>query len=416
MHSVYLFRILPWAKPLVAYLYFGKPLGAAVKRVLLIGGVGTTMLIAAGALTRIHGDRETDPLSGTATPPVASAPAQPPSLEASGPGPSAPEASETASESGGQQMAALEVAPAFDVVRVNPRGDAVVAGRAEPHSDVTVFDGAEPIGTVTADGQGEWVLLPERPLAPGSRELSLTARDPQAAHDVASEDVVVLLVPAPAGGAESGQPASPRSGVLAVEIPRDGGGPSTVLQVPSTTSPSAPPSTALPSAPPSAGPASDEPAPDSSGDVTVDVVDYTADGAVSVGGRAQPGASVQVYVDNALVGRGDADAEGQWRVRPDRGVAPGRYTLRADQVTGQEGRVTARAEIPFQMSDTRDGQPEGSAVVVQPGNSLWRIARRTYGAGLRYTVIYQANQGQIRDPDLIYPGQIFSLPIVGAMN
>ena len=51
-----------------------------------------------------------------------------------------------------------------------------------------------------------------------------------------------------------------------------------------------------------------------------------------------------------------------------------------------------------------------SAVIVQPGNSLWRIARRVYGRGLRYSVIYQANRERIRDPDLIYPGQIFTIP------
>jgi len=49
-------------------------------------------------------------------------------------------------------------------------------------------------------------------------------------------------------------------------------------------------------------------------------------------------------------------------------------------------------------------------VVVQPGNSLWRISRRLYGKGVRNSVIYQANKNQIRDPDLIYPGQIFVVP------
>jgi nucleoid-associated protein YgaU len=50
--------------------------------------------------------------------------------------------------------------------------------------------------------------------------------------------------------------------------------------------------------------------------------------------------------------------------------------------------------------------------VVQPGASLWRIARRTYGDGVHYSLIYEANQSQIRDPDLIYPGQIFTVPQV----
>jgi nucleoid-associated protein YgaU len=49
-------------------------------------------------------------------------------------------------------------------------------------------------------------------------------------------------------------------------------------------------------------------------------------------------------------------------------------------------------------------------VVIQPGNNLWRISRVIYGRGIEYTVIYQANRDRIRDPDLIYPGQIFLTP------
>ena len=47
---------------------------------------------------------------------------------------------------------------------------------------------------------------------------------------------------------------------------------------------------------------------------------------------------------------------------------------------------------------------------MQPGNSLWRIARSRYGSGPNYSVIYEANKEQIRDPDLIYPGQVFTIP------
>ncbi|PVH27980.1 hypothetical protein DDE20_14550 [Pararhodobacter oceanensis] len=54
--------------------------------------------------------------------------------------------------------------------------------------------------------------------------------------------------------------------------------------------------------------------------------------------------------------------------------------------------------------------PPVSLITVQPGHTLWHISRERYGAGERYVVIYRANRSQIRDPDLIYPGQIFSLP------
>ena len=66
--------------------------------------------------------------------------------------------------------------------------------------------------------------------------------------------------------------------------------------------------------------------------------------------------------------------------------------------------------MPFKKTIPVADIPVGDVVLVQPGNSLWRLARRTYGSGLRYTDIYDANRDQIRDPNLIYPGQVFVLP------
>ena len=54
--------------------------------------------------------------------------------------------------------------------------------------------------------------------------------------------------------------------------------------------------------------------------------------------------------------------------------------------------------------------PEVATARITRGDSLWQISRRTYGRGNRYTVIYDANQEQIRDPNRIYPGQMFVLP------
>lgn len=48
--------------------------------------------------------------------------------------------------------------------------------------------------------------------------------------------------------------------------------------------------------------------------------------------------------------------------------------------------------------------------IIRRGDNLWTIARRVYGQGVKYTTIYEANTGQIRDPDRIYPGQVFALP------
>ena len=76
------------------------------------------------------------------------------------------------------------------------------------------------------------------------------------------------------------------------------------------------------------------------------------------------------------------------------------------------GKVVARLETPFARADFLLPSEATALVVVQPGNSLWRIARRRYGLGPQYVQIFEANRDQISNPDLIYPGQIFELPQV----
>src|SRR3546814_15617451 len=97
------------------------------------------------------------------------------------------------------------------------------------------------------------------------------------------------------------------------------------------------------------------------------------------------------------------------RFRSSEDVPPGRYRLRADAVDAS-GRTRGRVQLPLERAGPRTDLPPGELAIVQPGNSLWRIARRTYGQGIRYTVIYEANRNLIGDPDLIFPGQRLTLP------
>jgi hypothetical protein len=76
--------------------------------------------------------------------------------------------------------------------------------------------------------------------------------------------------------------------------------------------------------------------------------------------------------------------------------------------------ATAEADVPTMVA-VATGDPEAQRfasgkAIIRRGDNLWTIARRVYGAGIKYTTIYQANTGQIRDPDRIYPGQVFELP------
>jgi nucleoid-associated protein YgaU len=140
-------------------------------------------------------------------------------------------------------------------------------------------------------------------------------------------------------------------------------------------------------------------------------VDYDEHGTIRFAGTAPPNAPVRVYVDNHPVGDARADAQGRWTLTPPQEIAPGQHELRADQLNAG-GRVVARMALPFQREVLANQVVGPGQVVVQPGQSLWRIARHSYGAGIRYTVIYQANRDMIRDPNWIYPGQVFTVPAV----
>src|SRR6266849_4629204 len=83
---------------------------------------------------------------------------------------------------------------------------------------------------------------------------------------------------------------------------------------------------------------------------------------------------------------------------------------RQDVAVSELPRATASALLSGGDSTASLGEPKIATTIVSRGDSLWRISRLAYGAGMRYAVVYNANRERIRDPDRIYPGQIFVLP------
>ncbi|SFG22998.1 LysM peptidoglycan-binding domain-containing protein [Sulfitobacter dubius] len=150
--------------------------------------------------------------------------------------------------------------------------------------------------------------------------------------------------------------------------------------------------------------------------VALDTIGYSDEGDVQLAGRAQPDTrEVRVYLNNNAVINLPVDQEGRWRgdlPNVDEGV----YTLRVDELS-RAGDVTSRVETPFKREspEVLAAATEGltgplSAVTVQKGDTLWAISRDRYGDPLLYVKVFEANSGNIRDPDLIYPGQVFDLP------
>ncbi|MDP2358588.1 MAG: LysM peptidoglycan-binding domain-containing protein [Beijerinckiaceae bacterium] len=323
--------------------------------------------------------------------------------------------------------------PSFDVVRIDPTGDAVIAGRAAPGVQVALMLSGKPVAQAQADANGQFVMLPPK-LPPGDHVLALRATG--ADGDILSEQTVSIAVPE-RGGQEA---------VAALAAPNK---PTVVLS--------------QPAAPAGAG-----------FELRIVSVEALQGGSMFASGLAPPGANLRLYLNEAFIASVEAGADGKWSIRVQRGLSAGSYRVRADRV-GADGRAVARVEAPFDYpaalarqfaaarartpagnvatsnvqqnvptagpavdapgsaqpgagAGSKPGQPGSpvgpersgdaqNAVVaelltarVERGDSLWRISATIYGEGTRYTQIYDANASQIRDPDLIYPGQVLVVP------
>jgi LysM repeat protein len=267
--------------------------------------------------------------------------------------------------------------PSFDIVKVDPSGHAVIAGRAAPGAHVKVLDGDKKLGEVTADDRGEWVLVPSEAMAPGERQLTLEATDPGNGNKIKSSDTVALAV---APLAPTGKGSSP--GTVAVLLPGNANQPAQVLQTPNARS----------------------------GSLSLDTAEYNDSGELMLSGHATPGATLRLYAQNEPIATVTADGQGKWASVSPRPKTSGKVELRVDELN-TNGSVAQRIAEPFEpQSAENSGRAPTGSYTVQPGNSLWAIARQAYGGGTRYTIIFSANKDHIHDPNLIYPGQVITLP------
>ena len=371
--------------------------------------------------------------------------AEPPKTDTSQQTASAQPATQEPSTPAADPAAAKPKVPAFDTVRVEKTGEAVIAGTARAGDDVIVKLDGKVIGETTANSDGAFVLVPDNPLPAGSGALTLEAKGKGDAQPTASEQSVAVIVPAAD---------QPQEALVAVVSPDQ---PTRVLQKPEVKA------AATTAAPATASQTAEKPAKL----VSIDAVDYDPSGNIVFSGQGNDGNTARVYIDNNFIGDAPVGSDGHWTFSATAQVTPGVHTLRVDGLDSA-GKVLNRVEVPFfreqqnkvvasgadatktpdttaagqtssgtqtaagTQSATQDQAASGTSqnattttpgqaaapkvgrVVIQPGNNLWRISRVLYGNGAKFTTLYEANKDQIRNPNLIYPGQIFRTPDVSS--
>lgn len=422
--------------------------------------------------------------SKTARLPGQEAPAQPSVTPA---GPEGAAASKPAETSAPSAAAAKDIlAPSFDVVRAEPDGSIVIAGKAAPNSKVEIVVGAEVIGNATAGPEGDFAVALDQNLKPGNHQIVLRSTAPDNLVATSPETAIVSIPETKDGQvlALVEQPGVPSKLISVPEATKQGGAeaegkpaePSAQSGVPATPAESAAEEEKPAAAPGQAGeqqaaatPVPTQSQPESApapkpGEPMVKVEAVEIEGRkIFVAGAADPGRKVRVYANDILLGEVIASPGGRFLIETERDLPVGDYIIRVDGLEPDGVKVAARAAVPFEREPgeaiaavapeakpaegtgaagqgaqdiqgsgmtTSPAVPEGAgeiaatapealspklesvdgAIIIRRGDSLWRISRRVYGLGVRYSTIYLANQDQIRDPDMIWPGQVFKVP------
>ncbi|MCF3641568.1 LysM peptidoglycan-binding domain-containing protein [Rhizobium sp. TRM95111] len=292
----------------------------------------------------------------------------------------------------GTESAADWTTPAFDVLRVEPDGSTVVAGRAEPNKKLEILSGDTVVATTDVGPSGDFAAVFDQPLAAGDHQLVLRILGAEGTSKT-SEEVATVSVPKDGKGDLLAMVSKPGKASRLITVPEEAAasaGQAGTAVVTSTETGTAengeqaaadtsgtPPATGesgtaetvaesdaagtdVAAADPSMA-AADEPLTETGAaagkpQIRVSAVEIEGD-RMYVAGNARPGAVVRIYANDKLVGEQKADADGHYVIDGTMPLPVGNNTIRADVMSPDGSAVELRASVPFM-------RPEGDQVAV----------------------------------------------------
>ena len=253
--------------------------------------------------------------------------------------------------------------PMFDIVRIEPGGTIVVAGRWIPEQSVSIVINGEIVATERTDVNGEFVYSPTRAFDAGNYTISLIGVE----KDAKSEENVFIYI-------------SPRGYENSVSLLMDKDG-STLLQAPTLLT---------------------------DGDLVVSKIDYLDTGRIVITGDALPRLRVSLSLDGKYLGFARVSDHKHFGLGADVGqLKTGQEYQLAVRLHDGDGRTIAQVNHTFTMPEMTGD--DDTYYTVRRGDCLWIIARNFLRRGVLFSII--ADRNNIENPDLIFPNQNLQIPV-----
>ena len=253
---------------------------------------------------------------------------------------------------------------AFDLVRLEPTGDVIMAGKTKPQIKIDIFDGNQKLSSVTSDVHGDWVWMSDKKIEDGLKRFHLKHQDSNGNIFHSSENVIIFFEKDKIENQKVVKIINKKN--AGIEILNN-----KLIK-----------------------------------GLALDIVEHHANGRLRVKGRSLPDSEIKFLLSEKLVGKTNSDANGNWEFNLGQ-IKFNNYDLQIESIY-KNNVISLKTEIL--NGNINDKLFYEKKFIVEEGNSLWRIARKTLGGGILYAEIYKNNKKIIKDPDLIFPGQVFNIP------
>ena len=251
----------------------------------------------------------------------------------------------------------------FDIVKLDPNGDVIIAGKTLPDTELYLFDGNDKLATLNSDSHGDWMWMSEDPLKPGIKRFNLKLSKNK--ENFSSQNNVIILV-------EKNKPKFPK---IIKFSSNDNAGINILTSEKKLNG------------------------------LGLDTIEYYEDKKLKISGRATPNSKIELFLSDIVYEETFADLDGVWKIELNE-IEFLKYELKIETHINNE-KIAIKTSI---LEDFKSSLLIEKKIVVEDGNSLWRIAKRTLGGGIYYSEIYKNNIKKINNPDLIFPGQVFNIP------
>ena len=281
-----------------------------------------------------------------------------------------------------------ELLPEIDIIKVSPDGSFVIAGKGQPNSNINILNKGDLIDSSIVDSDGNWVVVSKENLKTGDNLISI---------DQINNNGLVLrhkqLFITKIDEHKKDQP-------LVISVPNKNNEDISIIQQPSEKQKIYKVEKDL---------GIQKKIKSNKKIFNVKTIFFNENGFVSIKGKVNFGKKIELYINKKIMETIKIE-NSKWQYNSDKIIDYGLHDLLV-VLKSDKDEILDKITLPFMRVEMPYNDVPENFILIKPGDMLWTIAYRLYGDPFKYIQIFEENKDQITNPDLIFPGQLFSIPL-----